>query len=205
MDLRHGNNPDLCTGSNSCELAAKMKNRVTIYIAVPTLVILVIVSAAMLVLFLLRPRNQQQGSIKNMTTVKPQNEEPISTRSYGGADVDSVRIVENHRFTYKELEIISNGFERVLGQGGFDRVYDGFLEDGTQVAVKLRSHASNQGVKEFLAEAQILTRIHHKNLVSMIGYCKDGEYGTRNPMGAHCRKRPPRCMFTMETQTQHRT
>lgn len=72
LDLRHGNNPDLCTGSNSCELAAKMKNRVTIYIAVPTLVILVIVSAAMLVLFLLRPRNQQQGSIKNMTMVKPQ-------------------------------------------------------------------------------------------------------------------------------------
>jgi serine/threonine protein kinase len=82
------------------------------------------------------------------------------------------------------------------------------------VAVKLRSHSSNQGNKEFLAEvpwyqtlwnawsaycihvgvqfeaeigsfdmkiyvlvqAQILTRIHHKNLVSMIGYCKDGEY-----------------------------
>ncbi|XBH74843.1 hypothetical protein VPH35_101714 [Triticum aestivum] len=49
------------------------------------------------------------------------------------------------------------------------------LEDGTQVAVKLRSHSSNQGVRQFLAEAQVLSRIHHKNLVSMIGYCKDGE------------------------------
>ena len=112
--------------------------------------------------------------MKNRTTVKPQNEEAMST-SYGGDD-DSLQLVENRRFTYEELERITNGFDRVLGQGGFGYVYDGFLEDGTQVAVKLRSHSSNQGVKEFLAEAQILTRIHHKNLVSMIGYCKDGEY-----------------------------
>uniref|UniRef100_A0A8R7UGU6 Protein kinase domain-containing protein n=1 Tax=Triticum urartu TaxID=4572 RepID=A0A8R7UGU6_TRIUA len=55
-------------------------------------------------------------------------------------------------------------------------VFDGFLEDGTQVAVKLRSQSSNQGVKEFLTEAQNLTGIHHRNLVSLIGYCKDGEY-----------------------------
>ncbi|PNT72053.1 putative leucine-rich repeat receptor-like protein kinase At2g19210 isoform X2 [Brachypodium distachyon] len=176
LDLRHGNNPDLCTGSNSCLLATKRKNKVAIYVAVPILVILVIVSAAILVFFLLRRRNQQQGSMNTMTAVKPQNEEAMSTTSYGGGDGDSLRIVENRRFTYKELEMITNGFQRVLGQGGFGRVYDGFLEDGTQVAVKLRSHASNQGTKEFLAEAQILTRIHHKNLVSMIGYCKDGEY-----------------------------
>ncbi|XP_003566697.3 putative leucine-rich repeat receptor-like protein kinase At2g19210 [Brachypodium distachyon] len=176
LDLRHGNNPDLCTGSNSCHLAAKMKNKVAIYVAVPILVILVIVSAAILVFFLLRRRNQQQGSMNNMTAVKPQDLEAMSTASYGGGDDDSLRIVDNRRFTYKELEMITNGFQRMLGQGGFGRVYDGFLEDGTQVAVKLRSHASSQGVKEFLAEARVLTRIHHKNLVSMIGYCKDGEY-----------------------------
>ncbi|KAK3135032.1 hypothetical protein QOZ80_5BG0413780 [Eleusine coracana subsp. coracana] len=88
----------------------------------------------------------------------------------------SLQQLENRRFTYKELEVITNNFKQVLGRGGFGYVYDGFLENGTQVAVKLRSDSSNQGVKEFLAEAQILTRIHHKNLVSMIGYCKDGDY-----------------------------
>uniref|UniRef100_A0A0E0LZ15 non-specific serine/threonine protein kinase n=1 Tax=Oryza punctata TaxID=4537 RepID=A0A0E0LZ15_ORYPU len=74
---------------------------------------------------------------------------------------------------------ITNNFEQVLGKGGFGYVYYGILEEGTQVAVKLRSQSSNQGVKEFLTEAefaQTLIRIHHKNLVSMIGYCKDGEY-----------------------------
>ncbi|KAK1625942.1 hypothetical protein QYE76_000257 [Lolium multiflorum] len=86
------------------------------------------------------------------------------------------RVTSVRQFTYKELEKITTHFQRVLGRGGFGYVYDGSLEDGTQVAVKLRSDSSNQGVKEFLAEARILTRIHHTNLVSMIGYCKDGEY-----------------------------
>lgn len=64
----------------------------------------------------------------------------------------------------------------MLGEGGFGLVFDGFLEEGTQVAVKLRSQSSNQGVREFLTEAQNLTGIHHRNLVNLVGYCNDGEY-----------------------------
>ncbi|XP_047056467.1 probable LRR receptor-like serine/threonine-protein kinase At1g51820, partial [Lolium rigidum] len=162
-----------CTSGNSCKVAAKRKSKVAIYIVVPVLVIVVIVSVALVAFCLLRRRNQQRG-LMNKTTIKPENEEEMST-GYGD-DSDSLRLVENRRFTYEELDMITNGFQRVLGRGGFGNVYDGFLQDGIQVAVKLRSHSSNQGNKEFLAEAQILTRIHHKNLVSMIGYCKDGEY-----------------------------
>ncbi|XBJ11770.1 hypothetical protein VPH35_016417 [Triticum aestivum] len=109
-------------------------------------------------------------------SVKPQNEMRTSYQLSNGICEDGSLKLESRRFTYKELEMITNNFQRVLGRGGFGYVYDGFLEDGAQVAVKLRSHSSSQGVKEFLAEAQILSRIHHKNLVSMIGYCKDGEY-----------------------------
>ncbi|OEL26034.1 putative LRR receptor-like serine/threonine-protein kinase [Dichanthelium oligosanthes] len=120
--------------------------------------------------------DSQDGPASN--SVKPQNETPMShaAAAGGGSYPQSSLQLENRRFTYKELEMITNNFQRELGRGGFGKVYDGFLEDGTQVAVKLRSDSSNQGVKEFLAEAQTLTRIHHKNLVSMIGYCKDGEY-----------------------------
>jgi hypothetical protein len=84
--------------------------------------------------------------------VKPQNETPTSHAQPGDAYHQNSLQLENRRFTYKELEMITNNFQRVLGQGGFGKVYDGFLEDGTQVAVKLRSDSSNQGVKEFLAE-----------------------------------------------------
>jgi hypothetical protein len=91
------------------------------------------------------------GPTKN--TVKPQNETPVSHVPTGGTYVQSsLQLAENRRYTYKELKMITNNFQRVLGRGGFGKVYNGFLEDGTQVAVKLRSDSSNQGVKEFLAE-----------------------------------------------------
>ena len=92
----------------------------------------------------------------NNTAVKPQNETPMSyaPTSLAPSDVyaQSSLHLENRRFTYKELEMVTNNFRHVLGRGGFGKVYDGFLEDGTQVAVKLRSQSSNQGVKEFLME-----------------------------------------------------
>jgi hypothetical protein len=82
-------------------------------------------------------------------SVRPQNEAIIAnTQNRNGHSLQ----IENRRFTYRELEAITNGFQRVIGRGGFGNVYDGYLEDGTQVAVKLRSESSQQGVQEFLTE-----------------------------------------------------
>ncbi|PVH62115.1 hypothetical protein PAHAL_3G207500 [Panicum hallii] len=173
LNLRYGNNPNLCTNADSCH-TVKEKSKLAVYIAVPVVLVVVIGLLVALLFYFLMSR-KQQGPTKN--TVKPQNETPVSHVPTGGTYVQSsLQLAENRRYTYKELKMITNNFQRVLGRGGFGKVYNGFLEDGTQVAVKLRSDSSNQGVKEFLAEAQILTRIHHKNLVSIIGYCKDGEY-----------------------------
>uniref|UniRef100_A0ACD5U187 Uncharacterized protein n=1 Tax=Avena sativa TaxID=4498 RepID=A0ACD5U187_AVESA len=173
LDLRYGNNPNLCTDGNSCQPHAKKKSKLALYVAVPAVLLVVIVSVTMLLICLLK--QNKQGSMDNSITPKNETIMSNSTLNDVGSD-SSLRRLESRRFTYKELEMITNNFRQVLGKGGFGYVYNGFLEDGTQVAVKLRSHSSNQGVKEFLAEAQILTRIHHMNLVSMIGYCKDGEY-----------------------------
>uniref|UniRef100_A0ACD5YEQ5 Uncharacterized protein n=1 Tax=Avena sativa TaxID=4498 RepID=A0ACD5YEQ5_AVESA len=163
LNLRYGNNSNLCTDKNSCH-PAKMKSRLAIYVAVPVVVILFFVSLTITFLLLLRRKNP--GSMKN--SINPRNESTNYNHSSLG--------LETRRFTYIELKKITNNLQRVLGKGGFGYVYDGFLDDGTQVAVKIRSQSSNQGDKEFLAEVHILTRIHHKNLVSMIGYCKDGEH-----------------------------
>ncbi|CAM0953447.1 unnamed protein product [Alopecurus aequalis] len=105
LDLRYGNNPDLCSNGTSC-MPAKRDNKLAIHIVVPVIVIVVLVLVAMLCFWLQRRR--EQGSIKKF--------------------------------------------------------------------FKLRSQSSSQGVKQFLAEAQFLARIHHKNLVSMIGFCKDQDH-----------------------------
>ena len=97
-----------------------------------------------------------EGSMDNSIT--PQNDMITShTTTNNVGDDSSLRRLESRRFTYKELEMITNNFQQVLGQGGFGYVYHGLLEDGTQVAVKLRSHSSNQGAKEFLAEVRFLS------------------------------------------------
>ncbi|XP_062231938.1 putative leucine-rich repeat receptor-like protein kinase At2g19210 [Phragmites australis] len=173
LNLRYGNNPNLCTNADSCQ-TAKGKSKLAVYISVPVVLVVVIGLLAALLFCLLR--RKKQGPTKNDNAVEHQNETPMSHVPTGDAYAQSSLQLENRRFMYSELEVITNNFQRVLGRGGFGKVYHGFLEDGTQVAVKLRSHSSNQGAKQFLAEAQILTRIHHKNLVSMIGYCKDGQY-----------------------------
>ncbi|KAJ3678985.1 hypothetical protein LUZ61_021149 [Rhynchospora tenuis] len=69
---------------------------------------------------------------------------------------------------------ITNNFVEKIGRGGFGTVYRGVEYDGTQVAVKLLDSSSSQGTKEFLAEVQHLSRVHHRNLVVLLGYCKDG-------------------------------
>ncbi|KAJ1703232.1 hypothetical protein LUZ63_003011 [Rhynchospora breviuscula] len=81
--------------------------------------------------------------------------------------------LESRQFSYNDLKKITNQFKTSIGTGGFGSVYLGLLEDGVQVAVKMHSNMSAQGVKELLAEAASLTRVHHKNLVSLMGYCID--------------------------------
>ncbi|PWA64877.1 root hair specific 16 [Artemisia annua] len=76
----------------------------------------------------------------------------------------------NKQFTYAEVVNITNNFDTAIGKGGFGTVYLGHLKNGSQVAVKLLSTKSSQGYKEFQNEAELLMRVHHRNLVSFVGY-----------------------------------
>ncbi|XP_028807037.1 putative leucine-rich repeat receptor-like protein kinase At2g19210 [Neltuma alba] len=82
---------------------------------------------------------------------------------------------KNRAFSHSEVISITNDFETVIGEGGFGKVYLGTLQDDTQVAVKLLSKSSQQGYKEFQSEAELLMVVHHRNLVSLVGYCDDGD------------------------------
>ncbi|CAI9774420.1 unnamed protein product [Fraxinus pennsylvanica] len=82
-------------------------------------------------------------------------------------------------FTYKELAQATKNFRPkcMLGEGGFGRVYKGYLEKtGQIVAVKQLDRNGLQGNREFLVEVLMLSLLHHQNLVNLIGYCADGEH-----------------------------
>ncbi|XP_039778994.1 proline-rich receptor-like protein kinase PERK13 [Panicum virgatum] len=76
-------------------------------------------------------------------------------------------------FTYEELTGITGGFAaaNVIGEGGFGKVYMGALGDGRRVAVKQLKVGGGQGDKEFRAEVDIISRIHHRHLVTLAGCC----------------------------------
>jgi serine/threonine protein kinase len=80
------------------------------------------------------------------------------------------------KFSYKELSIATNAFspEELLGRGGFGCVYKGMLRDTKAlVAVKKISKDSRQGGNEFFAELSIISRIQHRNLVKLQGWCSE--------------------------------
>lgn len=76
-------------------------------------------------------------------------------------------------FTFEELANATNGFsvQNLLGQGGFGSVYKGILADGRVVAVKQLKIGGGQGEREFRSEVEIISRIHHRHLVTLVGYC----------------------------------
>ncbi|GAV89230.1 Pkinase_Tyr domain-containing protein [Cephalotus follicularis] len=82
-------------------------------------------------------------------------------------NIDGVR-----DFSFKEIVSATNNFDRStqVGQGGYGKVYRGILCDITVVAVKHAEEGSLQDQTEFLKEIMLLSRLHHRNLVSLFGY-----------------------------------
>ncbi|KAL0845595.1 hypothetical protein Bca101_018841 [Brassica carinata] len=65
--------------------------------------------------------------------------------------------------------------ENKIGQGGFGSVYKGILPSGQEIAVKRLTRGSGQGEIEFRNEVLLLTRLQHRNLVKLLGFCSEGE------------------------------
>ncbi|RZC43563.1 hypothetical protein C5167_036511 [Papaver somniferum] len=90
------------------------------------------------------------------------------------------RFLENNalkptRYSHAEIKKITNKFEIKLGQGGYGSVFKGKLTNGIQVAVKVldNSDGSNNG-EEFVNEVGTIGRIHHLNVVRLLGFCVEG-------------------------------
>ncbi|KAL7227625.1 hypothetical protein ACSBR1_022488 [Camellia fascicularis] len=80
------------------------------------------------------------------------------------------------KFSYGDLFRATNKFakENKLGEGGFREVYRGYLKkSNSYVAVKRISKGSKQGTKEYTSEVKIISRLRHRNLVQLTGWCHE--------------------------------
>ncbi|KAG4949292.1 hypothetical protein JHK82_042499 [Glycine max] len=76
------------------------------------------------------------------------------------------------RFTSEQLRIATDNYSSLLGSGGFGEVYKGNLSDGITVAVKvLRGNSDKRIEEQFMAEVGTIGKVHHFNLVQLIGFC----------------------------------
>jgi len=96
-------------------------------------------------------------------------------RYLGTESKASLKIEGVKDFSYAEMAMATNNFNSSsqVGQGGYGKVYKGILADGRTVAIKRTEEGSLQGEKEFLTEIELLSRLHHRNLVSLLGYCDE--------------------------------
>ncbi|GLJ58279.1 hypothetical protein SUGI_1428750 [Cryptomeria japonica] len=103
-------------------------------------------------------------------------------------------------YSEEDIKAATNNYSTIIGKGGFGIVFYGQLS-GNDVAVKILSTDSCQGKQEFRNEVTLLSRVHHKNLVNLLGYCRQPivallyefmEYGTltNHIHGSAKRERP---------------
>ncbi|CAA7025590.1 unnamed protein product [Microthlaspi erraticum] len=93
---------------------------------------------------------------------------------------DNIQMVEagNMLISIQVLRSVTNNFseDNILGRGGFGVVYKGELHDGTKIAVKRMENGviAGKGLAEFKSEIAVLTKVRHRHLVTLLGYCVDG-------------------------------
>ncbi|KAL4355269.1 hypothetical protein GQ457_06G026350 [Hibiscus cannabinus] len=114
------------------------------------------------------------GSSVSVGAISETHTIPNSER---GGDVQMVE-AGNMVISIQVLRNVTNNFseENILGQGGFGVVYKGELHDGTKIAVKRMESGviSGKGSAEFMSEIAVLTKVRHRHLVALLGYCLDG-------------------------------
>ncbi|BAF24873.2 Os09g0353200 [Oryza sativa Japonica Group] len=178
---------DICNNRTS---SSRSTNRSTTILAIS--IVTPVLAVAILLAFLLwRAKGKHNGLTSFGISLISYNwfmQKPVSTfdpprvpdpKKAPGSTTDHwshLPINGSRQFTYEELKNFTLNFQRFIGQGGFGHVYYGCLEDGSEVAVKMRSESSLHGLDEFLAEVQSLTKVHHRNLVSLVGYCWEEHY-----------------------------
>ncbi|XP_033513853.1 rust resistance kinase Lr10-like [Nicotiana tomentosiformis] len=87
--------------------------------------------------------------------------------------LEDYRALRPTRYTYAEIKKITNMFHERLGEGAYGVVYKGTLSNEIHVAVKVLNDSIGNG-EEFINEVAAMGKIHHFNVIRLVGYCADG-------------------------------
>nr|CAD1828569.1 unnamed protein product [Ananas comosus var. bracteatus] len=98
----------------------------------------------------------------------------ISSKSCASSHLANLAAICRH-FSFAEIKQATKSFDEslVIGVGGFGKVYRGVIDGGVKVAIKRSNPSSEQGVNEFQTEIEMLSKLRHKHLVSLIGFCDE--------------------------------
>uniref|UniRef100_A0ACD5Y9A1 Uncharacterized protein n=1 Tax=Avena sativa TaxID=4498 RepID=A0ACD5Y9A1_AVESA len=116
-------------------------------------------------------------ALRRKTVALSEKEQEYEARRNKLMDEDFEKGSGPKRFEYSQLASATKDFsdEDKLGEGGFGSVYRGFLKElDLHVAIKRVSRGSEQGRKEYTSEVKIISRLRHRNLVQLIGWCHEG-------------------------------
>ncbi|KAL3635916.1 mitogen activated protein kinase [Castilleja foliolosa] len=187
------------TGSTSSNGSGKSKSVSGVVVGSVVGGVCVVLFAGVLVFCLRRNKRKRSGRVQSPNTmvIHPRNsgsEDAVKitiagssngggtseTYSHGSSGPSDLHIVEagNMVISIQVLRSVTNNFseKNILGRGGFGTVYKGELHDGTKIGVKRMESGvmSEKGLEEFKSEIAVLTKVRHRHLVALLGYCLDG-------------------------------
>ncbi|XP_073139436.1 leucine-rich repeat receptor protein kinase HPCA1-like isoform X2 [Henckelia pumila] len=139
-----------------------------------TIIIGVAVGGAVLLLLLLLAGLYAFRQKRRAETADKKND-PFATWDPNSNSGGVPQLKGARSFSFEELKKCTNNFaeSNCIGVGGYGKVYRGNLSNGKLVAIKRAQIGSMQGALEFKTEIELLSRVHHKNVVSLIGFCFD--------------------------------
>ncbi|WKA12319.1 hypothetical protein VitviT2T_029716 [Vitis vinifera] len=152
--------PDEASSSIKSSSKKKKKHVIIIFISITGIVLLSLV----LTLYVLKKRKKQlkrKGYMDHNS--RDENNEGQAHLELPLFDLDTLLNATNNFSSYNKL-----------GEGGFGPVYKGILQEGQEIAVKMMSKTSRQGLKEFKNEVESIAKLQHRNLVKLLGCCIHG-------------------------------
>nr|GMD95350.1 probable LRR receptor-like serine/threonine-protein kinase At1g67720 isoform X2 [Ipomoea batatas] len=165
VTFRYEGNSQLRHGSNS-----KSHNKLLIGVSVGLVAVLFILFIATMRYFRRKASRQRTDTKGNSLRSSTKPSTNYSSIARGGSLMDEGVACY---ISLGDIQQSTQNFSKRIGKGSFGPVYHGKLRDGKEIAVKVMADSSSHGTKQFFTEVALLSRIHHRNLVPLIGYYED--------------------------------